>query len=472
MGKRPAQNKRVTSDEAALAQKVFSTSSSSARSSLKRTKQANTKLPSIQPAWVDEDDANVEVSLEEEKRLRKLRKTEDDRIVSGPELQARLKKHFQGSSTSQVAWADPKNFLQPSGSSDPLDSDDEDSTDALGGGSVVQSTSKLLAASEDMLPPGTLEICRMKDANQHAPSNAVIQSVQFHPNGQLLLTAGLDKTLHLFQIDGTTNQVVENIFVKELPMMDAKFTLDGRRIVLTGPRAYFYSYDMDAGRVTKIPHDGSRRERAFAKCSVSHSGDRLVLLGSDGYMNVRSARSYESIANLKMNGQVKAATFCDHDRYLLSTGTDGQIYKWDMRTRKCVYVHRDEGSLGNEAIAASHDGRYYAAGSTSGVVNIYDNDGNRAPLKPRKALMQLTTQIDHLKFNPDGQILAMASRESKDALKFVHMPTMTVFANWPSSRTPLHYVSAMDFSPSSGYFACGNARGRVLLYRLTHYSST
>jgi U3 small nucleolar RNA-associated protein 18 len=28
----------------------------------------------------------------------------------------------------------------------------------------------------------------------------------------------------------------------------------------------------------------------------------------------------------------------------------------------------------------------------------------------------------------------------------------------------------MDFSPKSGYLAMGNDKGRVLLYRLNHYS--
>jgi U3 small nucleolar RNA-associated protein 18 len=51
----------------------------------------------------------------------------------------------------------------------------------------------------------------------------------------------------------------------------------------------------------------------------------------------------------------------------------------------------------------------------------------------------------------------------------VHLPTRTVFSNWPSSKTPLHYVHSLAFSPHCGYFAVGNARGRVLLYRLTHY---
>lgn len=369
-----------------------------------------------------------------------------------------------------VAWANPDNFMgsQPAGEAD-SDSDEEEI--ALGD-RLVRSTGALLDSGSGLLPQGSLEICRMKDANQHAPSSAVVQAVNFHPNGQLLLTAGLDKTLHLFQVDGTTNAKVENVFVKELPILDAKFTLGGSRVVLTGPRSYFYSYDLEGGKITKIPGIIGRQERKLEKFVASSSGDQLAFLGSDGYLSLVSAKSYEWIGNLKMNGDVQAAAFIDNDRYLISTGSDGQIYKWDMRTRKCVVVHDDEGSLGNFALAASPDGKYYAAGSKSGVVNVYENAGLSAPSKPRKALMQLTTRVDSLQFNADSQILAIASKDDKDALKFVHLPSFTVFSNWPTARTPLHYVSAMDFSPSSGYFACGNARGRVLLYRLTHYGST
>lgn len=368
-----------------------------------------------------------------------------------------------------VAWANPNSFRNPAVAADDSDSDAEElEMDER----LIRSTGPLLVKSSGVLPQGALEIVRMKDANQHAPSNAVIQSVQFHPNGQLMLTAGLDKTLHLFHVDGTTNAKVENIFVKELPMLDAKFTLGGTRAVLTGPRSYFYSYDIEAGKVTKIPGIAGRKERKLEKFVTSNSGNQVVFLGSDGFMTVASAKSYEWIGNMKMNGDVQSATFCENDRYLLSTGSDGQVYKWDMRTRKCVFVHSDEGSLGNFSVAASSNGKYYATGSKSGVVNVYENAGLTSPAAPKKALMHLTTRVDNLKFNADSQILAMASKDEKDALKFVHLPSLTVFSNWPTARTPLHYVSAMDFSPSSGYFAVGNARGRVLLYRLTHYGST
>ena len=63
-----------------------------------------------------------------------------------------------------------------------------------------------------------------------------------------------------------------------------------------------------------------------------------------------------------------------------------------------------------------------------------------------------------------------SGRWDKEALRLVHMPSCTVFSNWPTSKTPLSYVFSLDFSPSGGYLAVGNDKGKVLLYRLKHYS--
>jgi U3 small nucleolar RNA-associated protein 18 len=88
-----------------------------------------------------------------------------------------------------------------------------------------------------------------------------------------------------------------------------------------------------------------------------------------------------------------------------------------------------------------------------------------------KIIDNLTTPISAIKFNHDAQILAVASRYKKDAFKLVHVPSRKVFANWPTSNTPLGYVNTMDFSPNGGYLAMGNDKGKVLLYRLNAYSN-
>jgi len=65
---------------------------------------------------------------------------------------------------------------------------------------------------------------------QVEPSHAVVRSVQFHPNGQMLLTAGLDKSLRLFQIDGGRNPKVQTVFLEDLPIHKAAFSADGAQV--------------------------------------------------------------------------------------------------------------------------------------------------------------------------------------------------------------------------------------------------
>jgi U3 small nucleolar RNA-associated protein 18 len=103
--------------------------------------------------------------------------------------------------------------------------------------------------------------------------------------------------------------------------------------------------------------------------------------------------------------------------------------------------------------------------------------------------MNLTTAVDTLVFSQDSQLLAMSSRMKKDAMRLVHLPSCSVFSNWPTSRceqqrplmhasakplwstrrSPLHYVHSLGFSPNTGFLVIGNARGRALLYRLHHF---
>ncbi|RUS16407.1 hypothetical protein BC938DRAFT_476593, partial [Jimgerdemannia flammicorona] len=88
--------------------------------------------------------------------------------------------------------------------------------------------------------------------------------------------------------------------------------------------------------------------------------------------------------------------------------------------------------------------------SRTGVVNIYDRscvDPLVAAPRPRKSILNLTTSVHALRFNHDAQIMGIASRSKKDQFKLVHLPSMTVFSNWPTS----------------GYLAIGNDKGRVLL---------
>ena len=163
-------------------------------------------------------------------------------------------------------------------------------------------------------------------------------------------------------------------------------------------------------------------------------------------------------------------------------GGDGVVHTWDLRTRRCVDRQVDEGCLNSTALTCSNSGRLFATGSNSGVVNVYNRQHRPTadeqisrpmaarPASPLHTFMNLATSIDSLAFSPDTQLLAMGSRMKKDSLRLVHVPSCTVYKNWPTSRTPLGYVHSLCFSPKGGFLAAGNAKGKVLLYRLHHYA--
>lgn len=163
------------------------------------------------------------------------------------------------------------------------------------------------------------------------------------------------------------------------------------------------------------------------------------------------------------------------------------VYTWDLRSQRCLHQQRDEGVVSCTSLALSPDGSYLATGDSMGVVNIYSRPaGLLAPVEqgasvgvgvqpatpsPLKTMMNLTTAVDSLSFSHDNQLLMMGSRLKKESLRLVHMPSLSVYSNWPTSKSPLHYVHCAAFSPHSGFLGIGNAKGRVLLYRVHHYPS-
>ena len=85
-------------------------------------------------------------------------------------------------------------------------------------------------------------------------------------------------------------------------------------------------------------------------------------------------------------------------------------------------------------------------------------------------MLNLTTAITEVRFNPTSELLAFGSKYTKSSFRCAHVGGRSVFPNWPTAATPLGYVQSCAFSPRSGFLATANDKGRVLLYRLNHFS--
>jgi len=54
--------------------------------------------------------------------------------------------------------------------------------------------------------------------------------------------------------------------------------------------------------------------------------------------------------------------FSNDGNYVYASGLEGNIYNFDLRTRRCVSKFVDEGSSSTVSLAASPDGQFLASG--------------------------------------------------------------------------------------------------------------
>ena len=286
--------------------------------------------------------------------------------------------------------------------------------------------------------------------------------------------------------------------VPNFPIYSASFIGSSSNVVVTGRRPFFYVYDTVADKVQQIPPIQNRNEKSWERCVVSpHDNNTVALLGNDGYIilyNIQQQKPFTT-QPIKLNGSVRTVAFNQYNsNELLASGSDGDIYRYDLRYQsnyKCIErFHNDDGTISSQIATSAQT---FAVAAESGVVNIYNNNSTTSttesvllsqspsllrglstissPLQrqPIKSIMNIKTCVDTMTYNHDGSLLAIASRFEKDCMKLVHVPTGTVYSNWPTSNTPLGYVFSMDFSPQSNFIAIGNDQGKCLLYKLTHY---
>jgi U3 small nucleolar RNA-associated protein 18 len=233
----------------------------------------------------------------------------------------------------------------------------------------------------------------------------------------------------------------------------------------------------------------------------------MALRGSSrkggGVINILDARTLQWATQVRVESRGGVADFAwwGDGTGMSIAGKNGEVTEWSV-DGGVVGRWTDEGAVGTTVIAlggsSGREGwlggdRWVAIGSSSGVVNVYDrrawsendpsvesakadsNNGIPKAPKPLRALQNLTTPISHLEFTADGQVLAMASRWKNNAMRLVHLPSATVFKNWPTEKTPLGRITAIAWGRPSedeeregslAQLAVANEAGHVRMWEI------
>ncbi|KAK3497763.1 WD40 repeat-like protein [Neurospora hispaniola] len=475
------------------------------------------------PAWEDSDDERLTVSLAAASRLRKLRQSEEEDVVNGTEYARRLRSQYlrlyplpEWAKESSAATQRRRRRSSAAGSSSEEDSDAEDDVEsALPLETFLRDVNSFNASADARgskrrkLRPETIDIQRSRDIPDiHKQS---VSSLSFHPKHPILLSCSVSSIMYLHQVDPTAhpvpNPALTSVQVKRTDLRRSEFLgPDGDDIIFAGRRRYFHSWNLSSGAVKKITQiQGHQREqRTMEHFRPSPCGRYLGLIASEkkggGMINIVNVRTMQWIAQARTNGRGGISDFAwwGNGNGLSILGKNGQVTEWSMLSRRTVGVWRDEGSIGGTVIALGGQkgtgpsqiggDRWVAVGSNSGILNIYDRNDLVEPVKkeggalaskeetvqiksiptPQRTFEQLTTPISVVTFAPDGQLLAFGSFHKKDALRLVHLPSCTVYRNWPTEQTPLGRITAVAFSHQNGgdVLAVGNDVGKIRMWEI------
>lgn len=344
---------------------------------------------SVINAWVDEEDEQIEINLNNKNKLKKLKKGGDN-IISGAEFQERLREQF----TKMNSKADIYKWAFEKETDENTTANDEESMDDI---EKLLKTNKGFTNTHDIKDSNILQLNQMPDLNKDDHHHSIISSLEFSPiKEDLVLTAGLDKKMKLYSINEKDNKSsnIQTINTVDMPIFNAKFMKTGKEILISGRRKHFYLYDLESNKLERCGGiTGISGHKEVSSLEKMFVGDNHFAFGTDqGYILIYDARNKTYRYDIKINGSVNSVCFDKNGLNLYAVGDQSEIYMFDLRKyRSCVNKINDSGNFNTTYMDISKDNNYLSTASNSGLVNIYSleqiHNSQTADVEPIKVII-------------------------------------------------------------------------------------
>lgn len=172
---------------------------------------------------------------------------------------------------------------------------------------------------------------------------------------------------------------MHTVHIPALPITSASFHPSGNSVLLTGPRPFYYTLDLQSGQTTRSPRglwgsvnaNGAHADLSMETCAFDPSGSVLAVAGRRGYVHLvdwRAGGAAQVVGSVKMNSGVRALWWSRQPgadgfhNELLTLGADAEMYVWDIGERRCVRRWKEEGGYGITVMSGDKHGKYLAVG--------------------------------------------------------------------------------------------------------------
>jgi U3 small nucleolar RNA-associated protein 18 len=320
---------------------------------------------SNEPKWIDEDDEQIQISIANKNKLKKLKKTKNEEYISGVEFQERLHDQFAKMNNK----ADIYKWAYEGEETEKADDDTEESSTSLNN---LLKTNKNVIDTENSEKLGKdstiLNLKQFPNLNKESAHSSIISAISFHPTKEnIVLTSGLDKKLKLYSIstgDDNKSTNVQTVNTIDMPIYSSKF-LNDNEVLISGRRKHYFVYNMEANKLERCSGIGNfsqnKEIRSLEKLFV---GNGHYCFGTeDGYILMYDKHNKTYRYDLKINGSVNSVCFDGNGINLYAVGDQSEIYVFDLRKyRNCVGKFNDSGNFNTTYMDISRDNSYLATG--------------------------------------------------------------------------------------------------------------
>ena len=171
---------------------------------------------------------------------------------------------------------------------------------------------------------------------------------------------------------------MKTVHIPDLPMLQSSFHPSGKSILLTGPRPYYCTYDLEADKVVRSPRglwgitfaDTTLNRKgggdmSMEICAFSPKGEALAVAGRNGNVYLVDWRtgSGQVVGSVKLNSAVRGLAWTYTSRpNLVTLGHDSEVYIWDVGERRCKRRWKDDGGFGSNVMSSDTNGQYLSIG--------------------------------------------------------------------------------------------------------------
>jgi WD40 repeat protein/tetratricopeptide (TPR) repeat protein len=296
------------------------------------------------------------------------------------------------------------------------------------------------------LPPLAKGILTLNAATNfiNEGGSAIVWSVCFSPDGQLLATASNDGTIKLWRVNGSLFKVLPSYSISRW----VRFSPDGQMLVSAHDDSCVRLWKLDGTPVSLL--EGHSDE--ISQVCFSPDGQMIASASFDGTVKLWSLDGVLLHTISSHAHGVKAVSFSPDGQLIASASNfpqDSCIRLWN---RKGEFLTKLS-SQGVICFCFCPDGKTILTSDGSSIVKLIDLDGNTI-----SSFEGHNQQVFNINFSPDGKTIATASSEGTVKLWDINGNVL---------RTLQHSSSVNDvsFSPNGYTLASACIDGRVSLWK-------